>query len=132
MLVFRFRFLLEITGRVPPLYPTHWALVYALICEANGLILRTRSALPEGILPLAPERLRVHLESGDQYAFGLTLLAESTDAATEIVLRLQQGLEQLGRGNPARGKALSGNFRLLETRDLVADQIFTGQMVHRQ
>jgi hypothetical protein len=122
MLIFRLRFLLEITDTVPLLYPTHWALVYAVLSEANGLALKTKAALPEGTLLLAPERLRTYLEPRDHYAFGATILATSEASAAKTVARLTTGLEILGSGSRRRGKALSGNFRLVETRDLVANE----------
>jgi len=126
MLFFRIRICLEITGHVPRLFPTHWPLIYSLLCEAGGIGSGSKPALPLGCLLIAPEQLRTHLARGEKYAFGFSLLASDEATAGETVARIVRGLGQLGaRPRGKKRASLAGNFSVDSVEDLIAAQAWS-------
>jgi len=120
MFLYRLRFTLEITASVGRLHAIHWPTIYALLCEASGIGFKTRSFLPDGIIVLAPEQLRVSLSPGDRYVFGIDLLAGEAVVARQMLDRLLEGLNQIAAKAASPAATLGGNFRIAGIDDVYA------------
>ncbi|MCC6284458.1 MAG: CRISPR-associated endonuclease Cas1 [Phycisphaerales bacterium] len=119
--VLRVRFLLEATAEIQ--LATHQgAAVYATLAAAHGRATGQSPAMPDGIMPDAPEQCRSRLVAGDQYSMGCTILEEEPGRASSLVATLAAGLRKMGSDRTLRrsGASLAGNFRVSEVRDLVA------------
>lgn len=97
-------------------FPLQCPTIYALLAAANER--DGKQSVPEGVMVDAPERGRNVVEAGEPFAFGWQWLGLTGDAAGAAVAELAAGIRRIGReGAPA---ALSGNFDVLEIRDLVS------------
>ncbi len=119
--IFRLRVLLKV-HRAVKLHPHQAGLLYAVVCEANGLALNTAPALPEGLMVEAVEQLRCQVSAFETYAFGITLIASSVEDAHLRVRLLRQGLIELSRKTGGRNQTFGGNFTLKSITDLVSDR----------
>lgn len=122
--VCRVRFLLEATGAAK-LNAHQAATVYALFAAAFGCVRGEDDAMPEGVMPDAPEQCRLRLTPGETYALGCTILEDEPGYAARLTRTLAKGLQQVGADKSRRrtNAALAGNFRLREVRDLVAGRV---------
>ena len=123
MQIHRFRIVLRMTASAK-LHFHQAAEIYALMAHANGMASGADAALPDGLLLDVPEQCRVVIASGNEYAFGFTLLAGSPQEAKGRVKRLIAALEEAGGTRGIKGGVFSNNFRVIRTEDLVAHDRF--------
>lgn len=97
------------------------AIIYSLLCNANGASSNLPPAMPDRLLLEAPERGRLELVSGETFQFGLCLLAESAMVAHDQLMKIVRGLESVGTTPPAATKGLRGNFAHVLATSLVGD-----------
>lgn len=114
----RVRFVLRATRdiRIPG---QQGGMLYALLCDSNRRE-ATGSAYPADFLLDAPEQTRSLIRNGERFAFGGTLLAPRSDATTEVLARLVDGLRQSGLQGKPRSHGLGGNYCLEAVEDIVA------------
>jgi len=117
---FRIRWTLRAT-RPATLHTHQNAILYALLCDAaRGDAAEGPMHMPEGLLLDAPEVGRDHLNTGEEFAFGATLIEADEAQAAKRLHKLSAGLSRLGKVAPKKAVALGGNFDLIDVRDLVA------------
>lgn len=110
--VYRVRVNLKVRSNVE-LHAHHAPVLYAVLSQANGRSRAMEPTLPSGLMLDVPEQCRVQLRSGDDYAFGFTLIAGSSLEATARTSQLIEGLHSLGERKSRRGGKFGGNFRVL-------------------
>ncbi len=116
--IFRLQFVLQCESRVA-LSHQQAGLIYALLSEANGLVLKIDPVLPADVIPEPIEQCRPDIAPHSRWGFGLTLFVATTKEALDRCEQLRTGLNRLGRKVVRPGLMLGGNFRLVEIRDLV-------------
>ena len=115
--LFRVRLTLRVKQPVR-LHAHHGATIYSLLANAYGLARECDPVAPDGVIPLIPEQCRVVIATGEEYAFGLTLLAPTALEATRLLRSLTRGLRRVGRASSRRSRPLWGNFTLEALEDL--------------
>jgi group II intron reverse transcriptase/maturase/CRISPR-associated endonuclease Cas1 len=99
----------------------HSGVLYAMLANAYGLGKGVESVMPDGMMPDAVEQCRTTLKAGEEYAFGLRILALSAREARGCLQAIVSGLSQLSTSTPHKGgHALGGNFEVARIDDLVA------------
>lgn len=101
------------------LHAQHAPILYATLSTAYGQARGIEPVMPDGVLPHVVEQCRLYLAKGDQYAFGLTILAHSPGEAAERLDTILAGLEAIGRRAPGNRVALGGNFSISTVTDQV-------------
>ncbi len=127
MQVFRVRFTIRVTDSVPRMPAVPAPLVYALLCEAFGKGTGRHKGLPDNVMVIAPEQLRLHLDIGDTYAFGINVIAANEEEAGTLIRSLQTGLQRHGQERAGGRDTLAGNFALDSCEDLFAGKILDGR-----
>ena len=124
--VYRIRWVIRATRdiRIPP---RQGAMIYALLAAANKTD-EFPAAFPRDLLLDVPEENRMLIRSGEPYAFGGTLLANSPEEADAVLDRLRIGLERVGVEGKPRREGLGGNFRLHLVQDLIGQCELTDQV----
>ena len=114
---YRVRFVIEATRdiRIPA---RQGAMIYALLAAANKTD-ESPAAFPRDLLLDVPEENRMTIQSGETYAFGGTLLANTPAEALGVIQQLRVGLTRLSTEGKPRRDGLGGNFRLESIQDLV-------------
>jgi CRISPR-associated endonuclease Cas1 len=92
------------------LHAHHAAILYALLAEAQSKGGDHAPNVPDGVLLDAPEQSRIALFAGDQYTFGLQVLAGESHEAAACIEHLVKGLNEVGSRGPRGKKPFSGNF----------------------
>jgi len=126
-LFYRLRFALE-ASRPIRLASHQAATVHALLAAAQGKSSGDDDALPDCMMPDAPEQCRGILLAGEPYALGCTILTDDPTYALRVCTAMTTGLRHLGELQGVRHPppTFSGNFALLEVRDLVSSCELTG------
>jgi CRISP-associated protein Cas1 len=123
--IHRLRIVIRMTAATR-LHLHHAAELYALLAHANGMASGIPSAMPDGLLLDAPERCRMSLAPGHEYAFGFTWLSGSPQEARGRIKRLIAALDEMGETRGLPGAVFGNNFRIAYAEDLIAGNRFDG------
>jgi CRISP-associated protein Cas1 len=107
--VFPCEITLKMTGPAR-LHAHHAAILYALVAESQAKGSDDQPGIPDGVLLDAPEQSRLSLAAGEQYTFGLQILATDDHEATQRLEPLLRGLKKVGVHGTRGKKPFSGNF----------------------